>query len=251
MPALPPPLDLLAKSDARLRETIGPLKSLSPEGRNATPLVEIGERWITRDVPSALGSAFASSLAAIVEAQSRGFPDNLFWDLDYPAAALFNAAIQAPELATERLARSTDAVVALQGVFGMQSPVQFRYAHDFLYGFDWARWVARNEAQRATVGPFDTPFLESMLSRGREILEQIAVHDASYPSLPKGEPRNPFRFQRDPRSEEALHRDLAERGLVPVEAWRHDAAPRWDRPYRALREARASELGLVPRHTSG
>jgi hypothetical protein len=96
-----------------------------------------------------------------------------------------------------------------------------------------------------SVGPFDRAFLEHLLRRGGEIIDLIRAGDDSYGPLREGEDRNPFRFAREPEAEALLHRDLATRGLIPVEAWRYDAVPRWDVKFSEERDARAAALGLL------
>ncbi|MCA9707587.1 MAG: aldo/keto reductase [Myxococcales bacterium] len=143
------------------------------------------------------------------------------------------------------LRRQCEQIAALQDLFGQGTAIRFRYVHDFVYGFDWAKWVARDPAARASVGPFEPPFLAFMLERGHQLLQLIADgRDRKYPPLPDDRPRNPFGFSREPEAEIALHQSLAADGLLPVEAWRVDAQPRWDRPYAELRRQRALALGL-------
>ena len=79
--------------------------------------------------------------------------------------------------------------------------------------------------------------------RGHELLALIAQRDEKYPPLADDRPRNPFGFSREPDAEVAIHRDLAARDLIPVEAWRWDAAPRFDRPFADLRRERAVAHG--------
>jgi hypothetical protein len=218
---------------------------MAPGRSTARSLVDIAEELGAEAVlePAAL-SAFATALEGIALAQVASFPGNLFWDLDFPAARLLDLARGEPELAVSRLEHTAARFAALQRGFGAASKIRFRYAHDFIYGFDWARWVQREPAARSAVGPFEPPFLAYLLDRGEEIVRLVEQDDAKYPKLSPGEARNPFGFTREPADEERLHRDLAERGLVPVEAWRRDAVPRWDLPFAALREERARALGL-------
>ncbi|HSY37986.1 MAG TPA: hypothetical protein VLA79_00620, partial [Polyangia bacterium] len=72
------------------------MRSLRPGGNLATPLVEIGERWLGANVAPERAGAFAAALSEIVSAQARCFPGNLFWDSDYAAARLFEAAMTEP-----------------------------------------------------------------------------------------------------------------------------------------------------------
>jgi hypothetical protein len=237
-------LERLRAIGTRLRDRVGVLRSLSPGRREATPLVELGERLLTDAVPPELGEAFGRALEALVEAQSQNFPRSLFWDFDYPAARLLAAAACDFQASSKRLADASTLLVTLQRAYGEASEIKFRYAHDFTYGFDWARWVLRESASRENVGPFDIEFLLHLQRRAREIGKLIAGNDERYPRLPQGVDRNPFGFTRGPLEEERLHRDLAERGLIPVEAWRVDAVPRWREPFSEFRAERARALGL-------
>jgi hypothetical protein len=117
--------------------------------------------------------------------------------------------------------------------------------HDFIYGFDWARWVRRDPGARLDTGPFSLRFLEQIETRGRDILTLIEADDAHYPKLSGPGARNPFSFSRDPDEELALYRRLAERGSIPVEAWRLDAQPDASRDFDRLREEAAESLGLA------
>jgi len=91
--------------------------------------------------------------------------------------------------------------------------------------------------------------LRHMHQRGRELLELIAVNDRTYPQLRDAKPRNPFRFDREPPSEIAIHQALAVRDELPVRAYCLRAAGEpcgvWDRPYQELRVAVAGTLGLL------
>jgi hypothetical protein len=236
-------LQLLATADAHLQRATSPRMSLCPTRRQATSLVEIGERLLDEHVAPRAGEAFAGALAAMADAQCDSFPDNLFWDFDYPAIVLLRCAQADPANPALRILEPRRRIVELEALFGAHSPVRFPYAHDFVYGFAWARWVERDIAARGAIGPFGLEFLDDVLCQGRELIELIRC--GMSPPLPQGVARNPFGFSRDPAAEERLHRDLAARGYIPVETWRFDAEPRWDRPYRALREQRAKALGLM------
>lgn len=238
-------LQLLDAADARLNGAVSSRMSLCPRKRQATSLVDIGARLLEDRVAPKVAEAFASALVAMVDAQCTSFPDNLFWDFDYPAVVLLRLAHTIPDDPALHVLEPRRKIVELEYLFGAHSPIQFPYAHDFVYGFAWARWIERDAATRGAIGPFDLPFLDSLLCQGRALVDLIRY--GTYPALPQGVARNPFGFSRDPAAEERLHRDLAARGCIPVETWRFDAQPRWDRPYHALREQRARALGLVNR----
>lgn len=228
-----------------LERRFGPLRTLHPRRAHATPLGELGERICDLEEDPATLAAYGETIVSIVESQVQHFPDNIFWDLDYLAASLFRQAKVSSLGPVAYLVQATEMLVALHGLYGVHSAIRFRYVHDFLYGFDWARWVRRDSEERGHVGPFDLEFLEHSRQRGHELLQLIAEEDGKYPPLPAGEMRNPFRFSREPSEEIKLHRDLAQVGMVPVFSWKMDAAPRWDEPFSAYRDRRAEELGLA------
>lgn len=209
--------------------------SLAPGRSYARPLAEL------RIDAGDQALAVARGLAAVADAVARGFPNNLFCDLELVAASLSSIARRE---GTPGVERAVARIVELHDLFGCRSSIHFRYVHDFLYGFDWARWVRRDPGARAGIGPFDPGFLDHSRKRAGELVALIATDDPKYGQLVNGSDRNPFPFARDPAAEEALLRDLAGRGWIPVEAWREDASPRWDRDYAAEREARAKALGL-------
>lgn len=212
--------------------------SLCPGRGAARPLAEIP---IDRAIEEDARVAIARGLCAIARAVERSFPNNLFCDLELVGATL---GAQAAREGAGGVERVSSAIVELHERFGCATELHFRYVHDFLYGFDWARWVRRDPEARAGVGPFDAAFLAHARRRGDELASLIAEDDPKYGRLPEGTDRNPFPFARDPASEELLLRDLAARGWIPVEAWRADATPDWTRDYVTERERRARELGL-------
>ncbi|HMJ13442.1 MAG TPA: ferrochelatase [Polyangiaceae bacterium] len=240
-------LEHLRATDRALRRG-SQLASLCPGRAEATPLATLGQELLAADEHPQIARAFAWGLCGIAQAIKRNFPGNLFWDLDFLAARLLEVDAAAPAAErVESMEQLTQSIISLQNLFSHASRIQFRYAHDFLYGFDWVKWVARDPATRAHAGPFAHEFLRGMQERGAEILSLIAQDDDKYPHISPNSDRNPFRFVRDPRAEELLHRDLAERDLLPLAAWSARAEPVWNRPYAELRNERALSLGLSER----
>lgn len=213
--------------------------SLCP-GRGAARDVDA----IVRDLPDGVRDAVAPMLGRLRSALLHDFPENVFLDLDMLGGALARA------VATGHAAESERLVTELSRDFG-SAPIRFRYAHDFLYGFDWCRWVAREPEARTSIGPFDPEFLRYLRGRAAELRALIAQDDAKYGRIPDGAFRNPFAFSREPEDEARLHRALAARGLVPIEAWRIDGTAVWDRSFAELREEVARELGLAARPVTG
>lgn len=231
----------LGRVDRGLEARFGSLASLAPRRARASHLAELAERLLPHDAGLAHARPFARGLARVLVAFAEHFPNNLFWDADLIAARL--AAQPDPPSARALCAH----LVELAAQFGRSSPIRFRYLHDFLFGYDWCRWVAKAPDERRHVGPFDPPFLGYLLRRGAELRELIDHNDATYGRLEPGCFRNPFPFARDPGDEARLYRALADRDLIPVRAWQLDSRPRWDLPYAELRRSVADELGIARR----
>lgn len=217
---------------------------MHPDRGRATTLMALAEQLLAPDDDELLRASFCAGLADLAAAQLGHFPENIFFDLDYPAAAVLRRARVSASGRAE-LVESFGLMSELQRIYGMYTPIRFRYVHDFSYGFDWAKWTGREPDQDGSVGPFDLEFLRYMKRRGHELLSLIAEDDAKYPTLDDDKPRNPFPFSREPADEIELHRELARRDLVPVAAWNPDAEPDWNRPFAKLRVQVASELGLL------
>jgi len=235
------PIERLARADAQLERAGVERHSLDAARSGATSLRALGERLL----PDAghLAPVLADGMVRVARAVAQHFPDNLFWDLD----AVFADILREARAATDpraHLAASLEEIVALHALFGQETDIRFRYVHDFVYGFDWAKWVHRDPAARAEIGPFALVFLRSVRARGHELLALIARDDAKYPRLPDARARNPFPFSREPEAEAALYRDLAARSLIPVPAWQLAPEPEWDRPFAVAREERARALRL-------
>lgn len=246
---------LRATSEALERGVGGPLRTLDPARELATPLVEVHHRALAHLDPELaphLDELVAEGLCALALAQLDAFPGNLFWDLDLIALAIVDQArALEPDPAAACVVDRFERMVDLQRLYGRATPINFSYVHDFVYGFDWAKWVAREPSVHADVpAPFSLRFLDHMDTRGRELIELIARDDHKYPSLPDDEARNPFPFSREPEAEIRLHRELARRELIPVPTWSADAltldwSTRWREPFQARRVEVAGELGLL------
>jgi hypothetical protein len=230
----------LSKIDARIEGTPRGALTLDPNRSRSTPLTDVVGGLAE---PGEL-SHLAAAAAAVAEAQLESFPENVLWDFDYYLSSIHAQAREASSYAAH-LHRVMDRTVGLMRLYGQQSTIRFRYVHDFMYGFDWARWVRRDSGARQDSGPFSLRFLEQVERRGRDILSLIDEDDAIYPKLAGAGSRNPFSFSRDPDDELLLYRRLAERGCIPVEAWRLDARPDASRDFDALREEVAEGLGLA------
>ena len=234
-------LQELRALDAWLAQHVGPIESMRGPGARPTPLATLGETLIEPALSRELATHLAAELRRTAEAIQRNFPENIFWDLDYLVATLVRTT---RERGIEALTEQVDLIVALNDAYGTNTSIRFCYVHDFLYGYDWAKWVQRNPAIRKGVLPFDPCMLRALMERASELRTLIAVDDPKYPKLSNLGPRNPFPFRRTPEAERSLHHALAARAEVPLEAWRADTQPYFGRPFAQLREEQAKRLGL-------
>jgi len=238
-PALRPIETTLHEIQSRLEATPGGALTLDPSRTHATPLPDLVRSLASPGELEPL-AVLATSVAA---SQLDNFPENLFWDFDGFLGSAHRQALRSSDYVSH-LRKVADVTVSLMTLYGQRSQIRFRYVHDFMYGFDWARWVRREPEEREGIEPFGVRFLDQSKRRGLHILELIGQNDAVYPQLDGDFARNPFPFSREPEEELRLYQDLSARGLIPVPAWRVDAEPVWDRDFDALREERAQTLGL-------
>jgi hypothetical protein len=229
----------LTELEARIEGCPRGALTLDPSRSSPSSLTEVVSNLADRRQSVHLAVA-ASSVA---KAQLQSFPENLFWDFDFYLASIHRHASATSDYAGY-LGNVTRITVGLMRLYGQQSAIRFRYAHDFMYGFDWARWVRRDPGARGGVEPFGIDFLRETENRGRDIITLIEADDDWYPKLADGDSRNQFPFSREPDEELPLYRMLAERGDVPVEAWRPDARLDASRDFDVLREDAARSLDL-------
>lgn len=237
-----PALAVLGEMDATLQGWGH--RSLAPGRDQGRALLSVCALVVEPGDSPALSTALAQGLVEVAAAQVSSFPENLYCDFEFMAADLLRRARAAPDpvgLLGARLGQ----IARLQRLYGRDTAIRFRYVHDFVYGYDWAKWVGRDPDLRAGVGPYDAAFLDHLEGRAHELLDLIAVDDQVYGWLPDEQARNPFPFSREPASELRLHRALADRGLLPIAAWVPDARPVWSRPFAALRAELAATLGLA------
>ena len=237
--ALKHPVRSLAEIDVSIDGTPRGALTLDRNRQRATPLTELVATLADADQRPHL----AVAARAVGEAQLEAFPGNLLWDFDFYLASVHDEAVRSDDYAGH-LERTTEVTVGLMKLYGQSSAIRFQYVHDFIYGFDWARWVRREPEARGRTRPFSLDFLSESDRRGRAILRLIESDDEVYPKLSGPGARNPFPFIRTPDEELRLYRGLADRGCVPVEAWRVDATPNASRDFDAIREAAADRLGL-------
>ena len=196
--------------------------SLMPDRAMATdPSILLRQLLADHSVANRLSIAVVDGVSAVLASTMENFPDNIFWDFDYLIGFLLR-------LERSQKIHATVALIQdLNRAFGRFGRIRFRYAHDFLYGFDWERWVAKDPEARQTTTPFDLNFLKYLWQRHLQILRAIRDDDREFPPLEPGMFRNPFGFARTPEAERHLHTKLAIDGFVPLKAWDPGATPDW------------------------
>lgn len=209
--------------------------SLNPRKNVATSFRDIGTIVAERTDNTQLVECLFNTIKAILSAQLKNFPENLFWDYDFMIHSMLEQALSAKEGAITFLEEFADKVIELMFMCGCEREIRFPYVHDFTYGFDWARWVQKDPV-RANIQPFSLTFLDYLHSKGKELLHRISIDDARYHQISTSSYRNLFRFSRDPKDEYKLLTYLAQYQLIPVAAWNWNAATIWDKPFDQLRE---------------
>ena len=233
--------EALAEADNRIRTTAsGPL-SLNPH--HTTPARTLVE--IVDDLVEGIEQTWLTiCVSRIVHAQLDHFPGNLLWDFDYMLASIHRNASRSASY-FEFVHTMSDLLVDLMGIYGQHSKIRFRYVHDFLYGFDWARWVRQDPTTRSQVLPFDIEFIHHSKQRGLTMQHMIKSRNPYYPILQGDQMRNPFPFGREPKDELRLWRELASEDDIPVTAWNQCATFVWNRDFDRLRLETAARLGIT------
>ncbi len=210
--------------------------SLNPRKNVATSFRDIGTIVAERTDDTQLVQCLFSTIKAILSAQLKNFPENIFWDFDFMIHSMLEQALSYSEGAIKFLEEFADKVIELMSICGCEREIRFPYVHDFMYGFDWARWVQKDPVNRANTQPFSPIFLDCLCNKGKELLHRISINDARYHQICTSSYRNLFRFSRDPKDEYKLLTYLAQYQLIPVAAWNWNAATVWNKPFDQLRE---------------
>ena len=217
--------------------------SLNPQKTLATSFVELGSLVTEKTNDIQLITFFQNTLERIISAYLDNFPENIFWDFDFLVSSMFRQALVADD-AIEFLKCFGNKIVSLLELCGIKTKICFRYVHDFMYGFEWARWVQKEPETRAHEEPFSLNFLDYLLAKGEEILHLICHNKANhYKPCEKGY-RNPYCFSREPEDEHRMLSYLAVNQLIPVTAWNWNAQPVWNKPFQQLREQLSLKLNI-------
>ncbi|AFY47339.1 hypothetical protein Nos7524_1461 [Nostoc sp. PCC 7524] len=222
------------------------LLTLNPHKKIITSFVEIGELITEKVTDPQVIKALQNTLENIVISQIQNFPENIFWDFDFMVSSMLHQALAAEDGAVNFIETFGEKIVLLSELFGSKNEIRFRYVHDFMYGFDWARWVQREPATRADIEPFSLIFLDYLLTKSQELIQRIHLDNSQPYKLCDNGFRNPFTFSREPEDEYRLLTHLAPAELIPVAAWDWNACPIWNKPFQEMREQLALELNIQP-----
>jgi hypothetical protein len=222
------------------------LLSLNPQKTLVTSFAELENLIVEESSDIQILTTLQETLESIVRTQLQNFPENIFWDFDFMVSSMLRQALIADEGAIPFLKLFGEKMVCLTEMFGINTEIRFRYVHDFMYGFEWARWVQKEPQNRASVEPFSLVFLDYLLVKGKELVQRINHGQVvSYKLCDTGY-RNPFTFSREPEDEHRLLTYLAEEQLIPVAAWNWNASPVWNKPFQEMRQQLALKLNIQP-----
>ncbi len=227
------------------QQCVNPL-TLNPDKTLITSFVELGNLITTMTTDEEFILALGDTLKLIVYAQLQNFPENIFWDFDFMVSSMVRQALVADGGFMSFLESFGDKMVLLIELFGINKEIRFRYVHDFIYGFDWARWVQREPQTRSNSEPFSLVFLEELLSKGEKLIKHINYGQLTSYNLSQTGYRNPFDFSREPEDEHLLLTSLAQANLIPVATWDWDTSPVWDKPFQEMRQQLALKLNIKP-----
>ncbi|MEH2061870.1 MAG: hypothetical protein V7K50_06270 [Nostoc sp.] len=222
------------------------LLSLSPQKTLITSFAELGNLIGEQNTDVQVITSIQQTLESIVRTQLQNFPENIFWDFDFFVSSMLRQALIADEGAVPFLKVFGEKMVCLTKMFGNKTEMRFRYVHDFMYGFDWARWVQKEPQNRAHIEPFSLVFFDYLLAKGKELLQRINHGQVISYKLCETGYRNPFTFSREPEDEYRLLTYLAEEQLIPVAAWNWNASPVWNKPFQEMRQQLALKLDIQP-----
>ncbi|MDY6901925.1 MAG: hypothetical protein SWZ49_28210 [Cyanobacteriota bacterium] len=218
--------------------------SLNPNQSIITSFTELEVKLFQQVSDIQIIAIIRDNLEKILNALLHNFPENIFWDFDFVVSCMLRQALLA-DTPIDFLENFSNKIVLLMNMFGRESEIRFRYIHDFMYGFDWARWVKKKPHHRANTEPFCLNFLDDLLCKGEEILQRIKKDDVNYPQISEKRYRNPFCFSREPEDEHRLLTYLATRECIPVAAWEWNTVAVWDKPFYQIREDASKLLNIA------
>ncbi|WP_341528058.1 hypothetical protein WKK05_01510 [Nostoc sp. UHCC 0302] len=240
------PSDTFQFIDEILAQQSVNLLSLNPQKTLITSFAELGSVIAEKNSDIQIIATIQETLESIVYTQLQNFPENIFWDFDFMVNSMLRQALVAEEGTITFLKDFGEKMVSLTEMFGIKTEIRFRYVHDFMYGFEWARWVQKEPHNRAHIEPFSLIFLDYLLAKGKELLQRISHGQITCYKLCDTGYRNPFSFSREPEDEYRLLTYLAQEQLIPVAVWNWNASPVWNKPFQEMRQQLALKLNIQP-----
>ena len=240
------PTDAFQILDEIIAQSAVNLLSLNPQKTLITTFTELGNLVVETTSNLDIIASLRDNLSVIIYAQLQNFPGNIFWDFDFMVSSMVRQALMADEGAVAFLESFANKMVLLTDLFGINQEIRFRYVHDFIYGFEWARWVQKDPRNRVNIEPFSLIFLDYLLIKGQNILQHINIEKSTFYKLCDTGYRNPFTFSREPQDEYCLLTHLAAKELTPVAAWNWNASPVWNKPFQEMRQELALKLNIQP-----
>lgn len=232
-------LDKLYQLDKKV-ESLPYYYSLDPLRVRANKPSKLAQLYLPKQKSQTFYDKMSNLMTKLFISQYENFPSNIFWDMDFLICHLFSHTNEA------EIDSVANKVIKLNERYGKNNLLNFSYTHDFIYGFDWCRWVRKDYENKKNIGPFHMEFLDYLDKRSLELFSLIDTNDKKYPKLNKEEPRNPFNFQRTPKIEIKLHLKLAEQDNIPLKAWQstYNLCGLDKKNYSLIREECAKELQL-------
>jgi hypothetical protein len=242
-------MNSFSEIDLYIEERIPNRISLSPYQNQTNPFSELPGFLMELGLNAEHTGIVAFQLKQIVKSAVFHFPENIFWDFDFLIYRITTNSMSTSSF-DNSIQLYSDKILQIFEIFGAHSPIKFRYIHDFIYGYDWLKWMLEKRQASDNTDPFGVDFLNYIYQRGLELVELIRKNDANYPEL-DGVYRNPFLFSRTTEEEILLHKDLSSVGQIPIEAWNKHATPKSDKNYSVIRLERSREMGICKNNLPG
>ncbi|TGN14038.1 hypothetical protein [Leptospira ilyithenensis] len=218
-------------------------RTLCPAKNQVTRFEEIGNQ-ISDLLQNETNWKYSAEVTSkIVHSVMDHFPENIFWDFDYMIMKIVNNSIDPEQDFLQSMSLTAGKILNIFSIFGKNSAIKFRYIHDFIYGYDWLKWILEKKQPGDETDPYGVCFLDYIGHRGMEMISLVGKNDTNYPEL-NGEYRNPFLFSRSDEDEINLLTNLARSGNIPIEAWDRYANPKSDRNYSKIRLERSEQMGI-------
>ncbi|WCL50907.1 hypothetical protein [Leptospira sp. GIMC2001] len=217
--------------------------SLNPDMITANSFYCIFDNLIQDKTDLDLLIIFAEKFATIIDSILINFPKSIFWDFDYFCKSLMSEKQSIEDWKSE-FDQRLELILSINERFGCKSSIRFQYYHDFLYGFDWFKWMNLENRESSKADPFGIEFLSYINNRGKEMEVLIEKNSEEYGQIEDHSFRNPFYFTRTDNDEMLLMRNLASNDELPLQTWKLYPNLECKKDYSEIRNKRAFELNI-------